>query len=238
MEKVSGIYKITNIINNHAYIGLSVDIHKRWKSHKERYLNKNMPDYNKSLYKAFRKYGIENFKFEILEICEKEELPKKEIYYISLYNTYKNGYNETTGGELGDIDHSGEAHPNHKLTEKDVIDIRARYNNKERKKEVYELYKDRINKTGFHKIWNNFTWKNIMQEVYTDENKNFHKHNSGNGGSSNGRAKLTEEDVYNIRLRKKNGESLDEVYKDYDNKLVKGSFKNVWDYRNWKNIIV
>lgn len=108
----------------------------------------------------------------------------------------------TTGGE----DNIGDSHPNHKLTEKDIIDIRIRYNNLQRKKEVYEIYKDRIGETGFGKIWKGETWKHIMPEVYTPENKEFHLHNTGNKGSSNGRSRLTEEDVYNIRLRRKNGE--------------------------------
>lgn len=56
---------------------------------------------------------------------------------------------------------------------------------------------------------------NIMPEVYTDENKNFHKYNTGQKGASNGRALLTEEDVYEIRLRKKNGEEMKVVYEDY-----------------------
>jgi len=29
-----------------------------------------------------RKYGIENFSFEIIEECKKDELNKKEEYYI------------------------------------------------------------------------------------------------------------------------------------------------------------
>jgi hypothetical protein len=66
-----------------------------------------------------------------------------------------------------------------------------------------------------------------MPEVYTEENRNFHKHNSGNKGSGNGRAKLTEQDVYDIRLRRKNGETLSEVYEDYKDLLTKGSFTNV-----------
>lgn len=45
-----------------------------------------------------------------------------------------------------------------------------------------------------------------MPEVYSTENKEFHKKNTGQKGSKNGRSLLTEEDVYQIRLRKKNGE--------------------------------
>ena len=77
-----------------------------------------------------------------------------------------------------------------------------------------------------------------MDEVYTPENKEFHKHNTANNGSKNGRSRLTEEEVRDIRMRRKNGEILSEVYKDYSNKLTYGSFTNVWTYQNWKNIIV
>ena len=227
-----GIYKITNKINNHSYIGLSTKVEERWKYHQSPY-NQQRESY-KNLYKAFKKYGIENFTFEILEECSVQELGEKEKYYIAKYDTYKNGYNMTTGGE----DNVGSAHPNHKLTDEDVINIRIRYNNLERRKEVYELYKDRIGESGFGKIWKGESWKHIMPEVYTAENKEFHLHNTGNKGSSNGRSRLTEEDVLTIRTRKKNGEQLKDVYEDYKDKLTKGSFKNVWSYQNWKNIVV
>lgn len=93
-----GIYKITNQINGHSYIGQSIHIQERWSDEKHRAFNPNEEEYNKTLSKAFRKYGIENFKFEILIECEPSELNNQEIYYIALYNTYFNGYNETTGG--------------------------------------------------------------------------------------------------------------------------------------------
>ena len=197
-----GIYKITNKLNNHSYIGLSTKVEERWKYHQTPY-NQQRESY-KTLYKAFEKYGIENFTFEILEECSIQELGEKEKYYIAKYDTYKNGYNMTTGGE----DNVGSAHPNHKLTDEDVINIRIRYNNLERRKEVYQLYKDRIGESGFGKIWKGESWQHIMPEVYTPENKEFHLHNTGNKGSSNGRSRLTEEDVRIIRTRRKNGEQL------------------------------
>lgn len=227
-----GIYKITNKINGHSYIGLSSNIEQRFQYHKTKYNWEREKD--KALYQAFKKYGIQNFKFEILEECPIEELSEKEIFYIQKFNSYNNGYNLTSGGEY----HTGEGHPAHKLTEDDIRDIRTRYNNLERKNEVYKLYQSRIGESGFSKIWKGETWKHIMMEVYTSENKNFHAHNTSNKGSNNGRAKITEEDVKNIRLRRKNGEKLAEVYKDYQTKLTKGSFTNIWSYQNWKNIIV
>ncbi len=96
-----GIYKITNQLNGHSYIGQSIYIEGRWNQEKRRAFNENSSEYEKTLSQAFRKYGIENFTFEILEECEPSELDEKEIYYISFYDTYFNGYNETTGGQGG-----------------------------------------------------------------------------------------------------------------------------------------
>lgn len=91
------IYKITNNINNKVYIGKTEgDIGLRWQQH----------IYNMSygiqyhLYNAMRKYGLENFSFEILESdLSKDELSQKEIEYIKLYNSLENGYNMTIGGD-------------------------------------------------------------------------------------------------------------------------------------------
>lgn len=230
-----GIYKITNTINGKSYIGQSNCIQRRFAQHKSPYEQNRHS--NKPLYKAFLKYGIENFKFEIIEECPIEKLNEREQYWISFYKTltHQNGYNITCGGE----NNADENHPRHKLTKEDVIDIRTRYNNHERCKQVEQLYSDKIGPSGFSKIWKGETWKDIMPQVYTEQNKNFHKHNTGQSGSSNGRAKLTEEDVYAIRLRRKNGQKMTDVYEDYKYTGIKEkSFKNTWLGYNWKNIIV
>ena len=87
------IYKTTNLINNKIYIGQDTN---------------NNPKYLGSgllIRRAFEKYGIENFKKEILEICEtKEFLCEREKYWIAFYNSRIRsiGYNITGGGEYGD----------------------------------------------------------------------------------------------------------------------------------------
>lgn len=98
--KLCGIYMITNEINGKKYIGQSVDIEKRWESHKYK---SAIESRNYYLYNAIKKYGIENFTFSIVELCDRTELNDKEIYYISKYNTYvynkdSCGYNMTVGG--------------------------------------------------------------------------------------------------------------------------------------------
>lgn len=92
----TGIYKITNIVTQQCYIGQAVDIDKRWKEHCKFGLGIDTPPGNK-LYKAISEYGLQNFSFEILEQCKKEQLNQKEKFYIDLYDSYNFGYNSNKG---------------------------------------------------------------------------------------------------------------------------------------------
>lgn len=96
-----GIYKITNRINGKIYIGQSIDIQYRWKQHLKA-LNDNKYSHLK-IYQAFKKYGIENFSFEIIEQCTENDLDEREKYWIKYYDSYNSGYNMTIGGTGGDI---------------------------------------------------------------------------------------------------------------------------------------
>ena len=109
-KKTIGIYCIENIDTNKKYIGQSVNIEGRWSKHKTA-LRQNSHD-NDYLQKAWNKYGEDNFKFYILEECDKSELDNREVYYINLYQTldYKNGYNLKEGGQYGAVSEYG----NHK----------------------------------------------------------------------------------------------------------------------------
>ena len=93
-----GIYKITNINNHKCYIGQSVDIYKRWCDHCKCGCGMDTPKNNK-LYAAMLEDGVENFTFELLEECPREELNKKETFYINLYESNDYGYNTTKGND-------------------------------------------------------------------------------------------------------------------------------------------
>ena len=90
-----GIYKITNTVNGKCYVGQSRDIEARWAKHLSAY--KSSPEWE--LYRAFKKYGIAAFSFEVVEECTIEELNEREIYWIAQYDSFNNGYNMTLGGE-------------------------------------------------------------------------------------------------------------------------------------------
>jgi len=239
-----GIYLIKNKINQNCYVGLSSNIELRWNNHILRSKNQNSREYNYPLMRALRKYGEKNFDFTILEEIQSYDidyLNQKEKMWIEKYDSFKNGYNQTSGGDCTTMDKNGEKHWNHSLSQEDVEDIRHRWAAcNESVREIYIDYKDKIAKTGFKKIYSWQTWKDILPELNTKENQDWHKNNTivySNHGSLNGRAKLTEDDVRIIRTRKKNGEDKLEVYKDYSS-LTVGSFTNVWYGYNWKKVIV
>lgn len=169
---ICGIYKIVNKINGHTYIGLSKDIEKRIKDHFSHGIGGHRKDdLDKPLYKAFKKYGLENFQWEVLEECAEDKLKEREIYWIAYYNTYKNKehYNETPGGDLPGFNtiHLGETHGMAKLTEQKVIYCRQEYAKGSRSRDIYNAhFLNKINWSGFLRMWHGQTWKHVMPEVF------------------------------------------------------------------------
>lgn len=90
------IYKITNDINQKSYIGKTeYSIEKRFKEHCSE--SEQERSWNRPLYRAMRKYGIEHFSISLIE--ETDNTAEAEQYWISYFNTYKTGYNATLGGD-------------------------------------------------------------------------------------------------------------------------------------------
>ena len=90
------IYKSTNLLNNKYYIGKTKNsLENRIKQHKKSYLKKDWV-----FYRAIKKYGFDNFKWEILiETDDSNKLNELEKKYIS---ENINGYNVAKGGNGGD----------------------------------------------------------------------------------------------------------------------------------------
>ena len=94
----AGVYRITNIANGKSYIGISNNIEKRWKD-EIRGANINEGK-NSAIESAIRKYGEDCFHFEIIEVLEDvNDRFEAEKMFIKRYDTFKNGYNLTEGGE-------------------------------------------------------------------------------------------------------------------------------------------
>lgn len=224
-----GIYIYINKINNKKYIGQSINILRRKYMHEYNAFNKNTGEYNSKFHKALRKYGINNFTFTIIEECEKEKLSEREKYWINFYDSFKNGYNSTPGGEYG-VSQKHEKNGRALLKLEDVVYIRNQYNNHVPFRFVYEEYKDKISKRGLQKIWYFETWKDILSEYNTKENKIFHNtdakklnyyevHNSF----------FSKEDVKKMREAKEKGISKHDYYKNnFINKCHFDTFERMW----------
>ena len=108
----SGIYRIYNKITNKSYIGQSRFLERRRKDHFQYGDNKSY------INRAIKK-NPQNFTWVVLEYCDINELDEKEKYWIKYFNSYKDGYNCSIGGNSW----KGENHPNAKLTEENVRQI-------------------------------------------------------------------------------------------------------------------
>lgn len=90
-KRVTGIYKITQIATGKCYIGQSVDIANRWLQHCKRGFGVDALTNNK-LYPEMYKYGIHNFKYEIIEEVEKDRLSEQEKYWSNYFGAKVFGY--------------------------------------------------------------------------------------------------------------------------------------------------
>lgn len=112
LEVYGVIYKIENKTNGKVYIGQTIqgfckrykysgdtDIERVYKYHIALYDNNDM-SYNSHLLRSIKKYGFSNFSVnKIFDIAfSKDELDVKEMSWVSVYNSYKNGYNQNLGG--------------------------------------------------------------------------------------------------------------------------------------------
>jgi group I intron endonuclease len=96
-----GIYRIFLIGSDKTYIGLTKGFSGRKYQH-IRILRLNN-HFNFHLQRAFNKYGENNYRIELIEECDANELSEKEKHYIKIYDAFENGYNLTTGGEKCNI---------------------------------------------------------------------------------------------------------------------------------------
>lgn len=95
--KTGIIYIAINKINKKCYIGLtSNSLEERIKQH-----IKDRKRFKYKFYNALNKYGINNFKWKILyKNVSFNKLSNLEILTIAKYNSYKEGYNSTPGGDI------------------------------------------------------------------------------------------------------------------------------------------
>jgi group I intron endonuclease len=222
---ISGIYCIENTVNNKKYIGKSVNIEKRFNQHK-RELNKNNHK-NRHLQYAWNKYGEKNFKFQIVEKCEKDnkKLTEREIYFISYYNAKNKTYNETDGGE-------GLLGRKHTLQTINKISLFAKNRPPEINKKISDSMKGHIiTKQTRDKISNSKKGKHLS-EIHKKKIKDGSLHVCGENISF---SKLKEKDVLKILdLRFNKNFKIKDISNLYLGKCSLRTIKSIVYGENWR----
>jgi group I intron endonuclease len=226
-DRICGIYKITNIINNKIYIGGSINIKHRFSEHKWQ-LNNNIHG-NIHLQRAWNKYGKDNFKFEIIEECDILLLKETEQQYIESYNSYKRdfGYNIEKLVVRKELSQETKlkisiAHKGKKLS------ISQRNNmSKSAKGRIFsEKHKQRIGDAHRGEKNSNYGMP-LSDDVKLKLSLKLR-------GENNPRAKLKEEDIIDIRNMLKEGKSLRNIAKLYN--VSKTTIRDINIGKLWKHV--
>lgn len=171
------IYKITNIINNMCYIGFDTgkeDKMNRWKTHIFCAETGKSPGHRSKIFNAMKKYGVKNFKCEIIDRANTfKELCEKEIYWISHFNSCIDGYNILKGGQGFTP-----------LSELSIID----------RKQRLKLYKTQTSKNN--KEW----WATASEE---EKRKRLDKFHNGYSSERRSKNVKSDWDKMSVRERKK-----------------------------------
>ena len=135
--EISAVYKITNTVTNDFYIGSSKNVKHRWVCHKSQYTWSKCP--NNPMYLDMKKYGVDKFAFEILEVVEPDSLKEMEQQFIE---TLKPTYNSNRANGL-DIERQKEAQKKasrkYEKTEKRKK-AKKEYNKEYKKSDKYKEY--------------------------------------------------------------------------------------------------
>lgn len=218
-----GIYSFKNELNGKRYIGQSVNIQKRKNKHLYLYKSSHLEESDRVLYNAIRKYGIENFSFEILEEVEKEDLNRREIFWIEYYNTFLDGYNATLGGEGGN-GIVGELHYKTKLTNDDVLQIKALLQeNKLTQTEIARQFNTESDVLCL--INTGVNWRSVGNYEYPIRKPDYRI----------GKRFFTDEEVLFLREQYVN-EQAEVLYKDYENRCALTTFRGMLSGGTYKHL--
>lgn len=187
------IYKISNLINGKNYIGQTIhSLEQRFRKHKNTKIGGMI------ISKAIKKYGVENFRIEQLEICEsQDELNEAECKWIEFYQSQApNGYNiRGGGGARGKMAESSKAKMRGRKLSPETIE-----NMKKAKQNMSEETRLKMSKSGMGKKLSEKAKANLAfyRELNRRSPKKFRR------GEEHQNAALTNSDVLRMREMHKN----------------------------------
>lgn len=246
----SGIYALVNRRNEKMYIGRSIDLHKRKTTHLWNLKNNRHP--NIHLQRAWN--NGDRFDFIVIEECPEEKCNEREIYWISHFDTFKNGYNQCEGGEATVGYHFTEE-AKRKISQKSKGRKCSKEEIEQRKQTLKEhlendaefakAYKERLRQAAFNRRfghWNEGTHhteeekRNLSEKLKGRYISKEHKERLRElySGEKSLSAKLKESDVVEIRYRFLCGERQADICRDYP--VGPQTIYDIVRCRRWKHI--
>ena len=204
------IYKYTNKITGKSYIGQTNDLHKRFRGHKSEAFNPNAPGYNLPFHAAIRKYGIENFTYDVLEEIadgeSQEYVDERERYFISYYQslTTQNGYNLTTGGDgcpKPPLTYEEKLSKSKLFTSEEIRDIQTRLINDEEYDDIEAIYAPKLKRTFL---------------VNINTGTNFFNPDFDYPLKKHAKSRFSRKEIRTIKERIKSGEKYETIQRDYN----------------------
>ena len=162
-NNICGIYLIKNNRNGLTYIGQSIDINKRIKEH----FRKSFA--GRTLIDSAIASEPQNFSWEVLTECDREDLNYYEKYYIYYYDSMNHGYNRNFGGKSVGI-LRGEQHHNAKYTDEEILNIRKDYVSHT----MLDLYKKYGKNQSFYSFKNTITYSYKHLPIYKKNEKQWY----------------------------------------------------------------
>lgn len=216
-----GIYRITNEITGEFYIGQSGRMENRLNAHKRRAFNPNHREYDSPLYKSIRKYGIENFRFEILETISLNALEEKwiqkslksnpKIFNKNLYPNTNKGINATS----------------------------SIFNEDDINKIIIALKENKMSNIQIAKKFNcsSSTIDNINNgSSYRQETEKYPiRKYTKSVGANNANSMYTEDEVMQLRKTFVN-KTISEMYEESDKRVSRSSFERIVTGRSYGHL--
>lgn len=197
-NNISGIYAITNKLNNKKYIGSSKSVYYRWnQSHRPSLRTGNHG--NRHLQSAWSKYGESNFEFCIIEECASDILLKREGYWIENYRSWEREY----GYNLTRIVDEKQILNEETITKMKNAKIIENYWTTGRSGQIIELFNQGISKNAIA-----INLGITRSEVYSCLEHNGLHENTGKGSE----IKLTEDVKCRIAQLRDQGDSWDQIF--------------------------
>ena len=204
------IYKYTNKITGKHYIGQTNDLRKRYNGHKSESFNPNAKGYDLPFHCAIRKYGMENFSYDVLEeIADGESqafINEREIYFIGYYHSLvkDNGYNLTIGGDGSPklpLTYEEKLKRSKLFTGEEIQDIQKRLLNDEEYDDIEKIYAPKLKRTFL---------------VNINTGANFYNPEFNYPLKKNAKSRFSQKEIRAIKEKIKAGIKYSEIQKEFN----------------------